>query len=118
MAGGIYGFFGNRRLVRKGLRADAEVVDLHVSRDEEGGRVYYPVVRFRTAGGQEVEARTRVGGSPPQARPGDQVRVIYQPGRPQTVSLDTIIGRGVAPMWLVILVGLGITVYAAYRMAR
>lgn len=122
MAAGIYGFFKNRSLARTGLRADAEVVDLHirVSYDGETGtsRTYYPIVRFRTADGQEVQARTRAGGSPPPARPGDQVRVVYQPGNPQTVSIDTVMGRGVAPMLLFVIVGLGITVFQVYRMAR
>lgn len=118
MAAGIYGFFRNLRLARNGLRADAEVVDLRARGGGEDGPVYYPIVRFRTADGQEVVAQTGGGSSPPPARPGDRVQVLYQPGNPQTVSLDTLMGRAVAPMWIFILVGLGITVYQVYRMTR
>lgn len=118
MVAGGYGFLKSRHLARAGLRADAEVVDLYERHDGESGRVYYPIVRFWAADGQEVVTRTRSGGSPPPARPGDRVRVVYQPGSPQVVSIDTVRGRGTVLTGLIFIVGLGMIALDVYNMTR
>lgn len=112
-----YGFLKSRRLARTGLRTDAEVVDLY-KRGTGEERVYTPIVRFRTADGQEVVTRTGGASNPPLARLGDQVRVVYQPGNPQVVSIDTVMGRGTVFMGLFVIIGLALTVFAAYKMTR
>lgn len=118
MVVGSIAFYNNRRLVRTGRRARAEVVDVEVvvRRNEYPGevsenRTYYPVVRFSTADGLEVRARTRSGGVPAPAHTGDQVRVIYDPRSPQNVALDTRAGRGTLLSGLVVIVGLGAIIF-------
>lgn len=45
-------------------------------------RAYYPVVRFTTAAGEQVEAESRLATNPPPGRPGQQVTVHYDPANP------------------------------------
>lgn len=121
LSGGVVIFYQDRHRVRHGRRAGAEVVDLVRERShgpDGGGWVYYPVVRFHTEDRQEVVARTRVGSSPPIARPGDQVRIRYEIGNPQNMAIDTIAGRGLVLGGLATLAGLGTLAYMIYHIAR
>lgn len=99
LAVGVGTFYQDRRRGRHGRRACAEVVDLvpkYFAGHEGGGTVYHPVVRFHTEDGQGVVTPTAGWiGSRIRARPGDQVRVRYELGRPRNVTIDTIMGRGV-----------------------
>lgn len=101
VAGLLFLYFGvvtlrnDRRRVRNGQLADAEVVGMRESlRHERRGGLHHPVVRFRTADGREVEKATAIGGKPSAPRPGDRVRVIYQPGAGGDVVIDSFKGRG------------------------
>ncbi|WP_162529641.1 DUF3592 domain-containing protein [Nocardioides caldifontis] len=71
--------------------ADAEVVDVAYRRPRTTANprsgLFHPVVRFRTASGQVVEAPTVVGATPAPAKPGDRVQVRYDPSRPRQVEL-------------------------------
>ena len=104
-AAGGFVFYRGHRLVRAGQRAEADVVDLHWSHHSE---VYYPVVAFRTADGRAVEARTTAGRNPPAARVGQRVRVIYDPGAPHVVMIDSFDGRGTLVAAVFVLVGVGL----------
>lgn len=117
MAAGGYGFVSSLRLTRTGLRAEAEVVDLRVHR-RDNGRIYYPVLRFLAADGREVVAVARSGSNPAPARTGDLVRVVYQPGNPQSVALDTVMGSGMVVTALVFIMGLGLVAAGAYLTTR
>lgn len=99
----------DRRRVRDGQRADAEVVGMRESmwHGRPSGS-YSPVVRFRTAGGREVERATKMGGNPPAARRGDRVRVIYQPGAGGDVVIDNFKGRGLLSVSVLSVIGLGL----------
>lgn len=119
LAVGVGTFYQDRRRGHGG-RACAEVVKLVPKRSyghEGGGTVYHPVVRFHTEDGQEVVASTAGWiGSLLRARPGDQVRVRYELGNPQNVTIDTIAGRGLVPGGIFALAGLGILAYMIYHM--
>jgi hypothetical protein len=124
---GALGFRSSRRRVRTGQRTTAEVVDMQRSRglattDAQGftrvNDTFTPVVAFRTADGREIQAPTRVGGNPSSARVGEQVPVIYDPAAPESVEIDTIMGRGTALLGIVTLVGLGVMALGVYQMVR
>lgn len=104
-AAGGFVFYRGHRLVRTGQRAEADVVDLRWSPHSE---VYFPVVAFRAADGRAVEARTRTGRNPPAVRVGQRVRVIYDPGAPHVVMIDSFEGRGTLVAAMFVLVGVGI----------
>ena len=60
------------------------VVTGHTSRPthDNSGVLRFPSVRFQTADGRTVEFQNKVGTNAPP-RVGDQVTVIYDPGRPE-----------------------------------
>ena len=106
-------------LYRSGLRAEGEVVEIRASRytDQEevvrGGREwrrdvertsYAPVVRFRTAGGREIEFFGR-GGSGTSYSEGDVVTVSYDPERPINARIVSFMD-----LWLPAVVAWGVVV--------
>jgi hypothetical protein len=58
-------------------------------------------IRFRTRAGDEVVVRSELNGDEAPARPGDRVRILYDPADPQRMQIDTTLGRGVlTAVWL------------------
>jgi hypothetical protein len=58
-------------------------------------------IRFRTRTGDEVLVRSELHGDDAPARPGDRVRILYDPADPQRMQIDTTLGRGVVTaVWL------------------
>lgn len=90
-------------------RTQGTVVDLQrkYSTDSDGnGRyLYYPVVRFQTAAGEQSEFRGSAGSSSPAYGRGDQVTVLYFPQNPRDARIDSITGLWLGPL---ITGGLGI----------
>jgi hypothetical protein len=61
-------------------------------------------IRFRTRTGDEVVASSELRGDEAPARPGDRVRILYDPDDPQRMQIDTTLGRGVlTAVWLLAL---------------
>jgi hypothetical protein len=71
-----------RHLQAVGVRTRGVVVDLRWS-----NHVAYPVVRFTTADGREVEMRGETGRDPPARRVGDVVEVLYDPADPERARI-------------------------------
>ncbi|MEV0970696.1 DUF3592 domain-containing protein [Microtetraspora glauca] len=82
-----------REFRRRALRAPGHVVGLRRS-DSGDGPTFYPIVRFMTAYGQEVETQSRFGSNPPAARPGQTVTVMYDPADPRRIRIDNATGNG------------------------
>lgn len=121
MVGGIFLFLSNLRRTRTGLRAPAQVVDREWVRrrtSEGTERASYPVVLFRTDDGQEVRTRTLTGGLFTRVRIGKNVRVIYEPGNPRNVVIDSVIGRGTAGSALFVLAGIFLLAEHAFGLIR
>jgi hypothetical protein len=61
-------------------------------------------IRFRTRTGDEVLVSSELRGDEAAARPGDRVRILYDPADPQRMRIDTSLGRGVlTAVWLLAL---------------
>jgi len=88
------------QLETAGIRTEGEVVDLkeEESSGDSGHYSYYPIVRYRTQAGADVEFKDSVGSNPPSRRPGDMVRVLYIRERPQS---GAIIDRGAILNWAI-----------------
>lgn len=82
---------------RTAARAQGTVIRLEMLRPrgtQTPAGSYYAWVRYTTADGREVEGRTTFASSPPPAREGATVQVLYHPERPDRIRLDTLMGRG------------------------
>jgi hypothetical protein len=69
--------------------------------------VYFPVLAFRTADGEQMQAVSKTSGQPPV---GKQVPILYDPANPGVVEINTFMGR---ETWLPVLaaaVGLALIV--------
>lgn len=95
----VFGLIGGgvlrnaREFRRRAQRTRGLVVGLRASSSGDG-TVYYPTIRFTTLYGQQVEAETPYGSSPPPARPGQEVPVLYDPATPTRVRIDSAVGSG------------------------
>lgn len=68
--------------------ATGTVVQLSLDRNDNGSSAYYPIVSFRTAGGDSVTVRSNVGSNPPSRRVGEPVDVLYDPADPQSARMS------------------------------
>ncbi len=99
---GVLAVFGGMRSLRqaRGFRARARrvtgvVTGIHADR-RDGQSTTYPVLRFRTLEGAEVETTSNVNEEPlylTRAR-GAQVPVLYDPADPRKACIDSPSGRG------------------------
>jgi hypothetical protein len=77
-----------QNIVRNGDTATGTVVDMNYDHSGKRGGVYYPIVKFETAGGEVVEGRGQMGSSPPSYKVGDTVKVLYLKNDPKSWVID------------------------------
>ena len=99
-----------RRFSARALTTTGQVMDLQpVTKSDfagsgNSGTTYRPVVNFVDHTGQPREFTSSVGSNPPRHRPGDMVRVLYDPDLPNSAAIAGP-GRVVGP---VLMGGLGL----------
>jgi Protein of unknown function (DUF3592) len=76
-----------RRFEQRAVSVPGRVVDLRLRRGvgepgEGGSLLWFPVLDFSTIDGRTVRTEAMYGSVPAPARPGHQVRVLYDPQRP------------------------------------
>ncbi|MGH3729193.1 MAG: DUF3592 domain-containing protein [Micromonosporaceae bacterium] len=102
-----------RKLASVGVRVPGEVIGMRVDQSAEVGRGSdYPILRFRTVDGRDVETSSDIGTDPAPAHEGDQVTVLYDPADPRTARIDSTLGRGSGIGWAC-LIGGGLLALAA-----
>lgn len=115
VAMGRYLIRSANRLASVGVRVPGEVIGMRVNETSEVGRSsYYPILRFRTADGREMETSSDIGTDPPPAREGDHVTVIYDPAEPRTARIDSTLGRGSGIGWACVIGGGALALVSAY----
>lgn len=99
---GAYQSFRLFRFETSGARANGEVVRLieQSSSGSNGGYVYYPVVRFRTAENVTIEFKDQIGSNPSSRQPGDRATVLYLPNNPNQAMIDRGILNVLLPLLL------------------
>ena len=87
------------QLETAGIRTHGDVVDLkeEYSSGNGGNYSYYPIVRYRTQAGADVEFKDSVGSNPPTHQAGDRVQVLYLATRPSGAIID----RGAFLNWAI-----------------
>jgi Protein of unknown function (DUF3592) len=73
-----------------------------------GGMQDFPTVEFTTADGTAVRATSHFGSNPRCGKVGETVSVLYDPGNPQRVRVDTPAGRGTCLELAFILMGIAV----------
>ncbi|WP_161627938.1 DUF3592 domain-containing protein [Microbispora catharanthi] len=95
IAGGIHRFRSGRAFLASAHRVPGIVVGSHrVWRTDS--HEYFPILRFRTLDGAEIETvgQTRGGSFEIFNLTGRQVVVLYDPDDPRKARMDTSSGRG------------------------
>lgn len=85
--------YHTRNFVARAETATGQVVALEYrrSRDTHDGStsyLYYPVVEFALADGQQIRFESQVGSSWPRFRVGQAVEVLYDPRNPQKAQIN------------------------------
>lgn len=115
VAMGRYLIRSARRLASIGVRVPGVVAGIRASETSDVGRgSYYPILRFRTADGQDIETSSDIGTDPPPAREGDRVTVVYDPAEPRTARIDSMLGSGSGIGWACVIGGAALTIVAIY----
>ncbi|HEU0102677.1 MAG TPA: DUF3592 domain-containing protein [Mycobacteriales bacterium] len=106
-AGVLFVLFGvsqavlSRRFAATAERVPGTVTALQYRSSGDGG-VYYPVLRFRTLDGRDIDTVAMYGRSPAPARTGDRVDVLYDPADPSRALLPRA-GGVLLPLAFVVL---------------
>lgn len=106
-------FSKRRRVMAKGIRVKASVVRFEDVRGEGEYNTTAPVVRFRTEMGELIEKRLPFSYTKgfPMYKQGDELEVVYNPGRPEIFYTDDDHLSGAMPVVLLI-VGLIVVIWA------
>ncbi len=107
LAGAAWSFLRIRAFLERATTTVGVVVALQEETEDEheGGRVtsvtyFYPVVRFQTAAGAQVEFRSSVGSNRPGYRSGQQVAVVYEAARPEAARIRSFFQLWTLPLAL------------------
>ncbi len=90
LAGAFWSYVSTRRFVAGAATATGTVTELVRREGREPGDspTFAPTVRFQTARGQAVEFVGTPISNPPAYTVGDDIRVLYDPSRPDQASID------------------------------
>jgi len=80
---GLFRVFRRKQYKRSGIRVDGVVTDVVMD-----GRNYYPIVRYETLDGVEVEDEYSLGTSPSAFKKGEHVAVLYKPENCKKFIID------------------------------
>ncbi|MFF9851150.1 DUF3592 domain-containing protein [Streptomyces litmocidini] len=113
--GGFAAAWSSFRLRSRGHWIEADIVRVREATYSDGDSRFYPVVAFTPPGGERVEVEPPVGKACPSelARPWsrDEIRVLYDPARPQRVELEGHERDGTAMSLLVAVALAGVAVH-------
>ena len=84
----FYLYNDNRVFLATAKETDGEVVELISKRDSDG-TTYRPRVRYRPQGGYDMFFESSVSSNPPAFDVGEKVKVLYEPGNPQSAKINS-----------------------------
>jgi hypothetical protein len=85
---GVYFWQKGNHLLKNGKKAQAIVFSNNFHASDNGGGVYYPVVRFLTDKQEWITQELNFGASP-KKREGTKLQVIYDPENPTNVQINS-----------------------------
>jgi len=107
LIGAAWTFLRIRAFLERATTTVGVVVALQEETEDEreGERMttvtyFYPVVRFQTAAGAQVEFRSNLGSNRPGYRTGQQVPVVYEAARPEAARIRSFFQLWTLPLAL------------------
>ncbi|HEX2914482.1 MAG TPA: DUF3592 domain-containing protein [Chloroflexia bacterium] len=105
---------GNLTFISQAATANGTVINL-----KQGGRAYFPVIRFSTSAGQAIQFTGNNGSSPPEFQIGQNVKVFYKPDNPaSSAKADSFLSfwfeAMLAGIFALIFGGIGLVCYSFY----
>ena len=122
LAGAFFAFQSTSTFLETATAKPGVVTDLIRSRSSDSN-AYYPIVRFEYEPGAPMEFQSSSGSNPPSYSRGEEVRVLFAPGEPESARIDgffslwgvALIVGGIGGVFF--LVGAGMFVVPAIRNA-
>jgi Protein of unknown function (DUF3592) len=95
--------------MKTAIKSPARITELFEDTGEVGkdDTVYRAQLAFTAQDGKDYQVRSTIGYSRGLQSVGDQVEVIYAPGKPQEADLDSFFGNWIS----IILYGMGLTFF-------
>lgn len=87
LVGAFFSFQSTSAFLETATAKPGVVTDLILSRSSDSN-AYYPVVRFEDEQGRPIEFQSSSGSNPPGYSRGEQVRVLFAPGEPESARID------------------------------
>jgi hypothetical protein len=100
-----------RRVMGKGKRSMAIIIDNRFEPDNEGGGVYYPIVKFTTDKNETITKELDWGSDPPR-KVGKRLNIAYDPEKPDDILTKPEFNFRILPIILLVLAATGIVVVA------
>jgi len=101
LGGSAYSVVSTLDFLGNAVSAHGVVVDLEGRWDsDDGGYTYYPRVRFATEGNRSYEFTGNVGSNPASFDVGEEVRVLFDPVRPELARIDSFMQLWFTPLLL------------------
>ena len=92
LAVAVVSYWHTRQFRQNAASADGVVIE-----NVWSSRTYFPQVRFRTSGGQDLTFTSNMGSKPASYQVGDRVRVLYDPEKPADASIDSFESQWLLP---------------------
>lgn len=119
LGGAAFMLNDTRAFLAQAYNAQGVVVDLIPRRGSEGGTTYAPKFQFNNAQGQSFTVENGPSSSPPAYERGEQVRVLYVPGKEAEAKIDSFFSLWFGSLMMGILgsvfaaIGLGMVFWSA-----
>lgn len=96
----VYAIHDTQSFLARAVTARGEVTGLEYRRGtSNSGGAYSPIVKYKTATGEEHTFHSNVGSSPPSYHVGEAVNVLYDPANPAAARI-----HGFFSLWLVAII--------------
>ncbi|MCX6078546.1 MAG: DUF3592 domain-containing protein [Chloroflexi bacterium] len=97
LVGAVFAFIRQRQKFIERIFVKGVVVSLErrssTSSDHSSGFMFYPVIEFRTASGENVQFESDFGSMPASFSVGQSVKVAYDPANPDKAEIDSAVSR-------------------------
>jgi hypothetical protein len=85
-------------LLKEGVPARGEVIELVGRRGSKGGTTYAPLYEFKATDGKTYTILSSTSSNPPSHQVGDQISVLYPKGNPEKAEINAFLDLWLGPI--------------------